>query len=226
LFPSSDKRLSEIISRVSKQGLSYLDEASLSELSAAIIEIEKQQIPGIIVEAGCALGGSGIVIAATKSKERRFSVFDVFGMIPPPSRFDGSDVLERYQIIRSGRSKGINGEMYYGYQDDLYEKVNKNFKDFGLDIIKHNIQFVRGLYEHTLQINSSVAFAHIDCDWYQSVMVCLTRIEPFLVKNGVLVIDDYYAWSGCRSAVDEYFFDKKERFLFEKKNRLHIKRIT
>jgi len=33
--------------------------------------------------------------------------------------------------------------MYYGYQDDLYEKVNKNFKDFGLDIIKHNIQFVR-----------------------------------------------------------------------------------
>jgi len=57
-------------------------------------------------------------------------------------------------------------------------------------------------------------------------MVCLTRIEPFLVKNGVLVIDDYYAWSGCRSAVDEYFFDKKERFLFEKKNRLHIKRIT
>ena len=32
------------------------------------------------------------------------------------------------------------------------------------------------------------------------------------MPGGVLVIDDYDSWSGCRRAVDEYFADKKDRF--------------
>lgn len=43
---------------------------------------------------------------------------------------------------------------------------------------------------------------------YESVMTCLTRITPNLVPRGILVIDDYEAWSGWR-AVNE-FFDGKE----------------
>jgi hypothetical protein len=60
-----------------------------------------------------------------------------------------------------------------------------------------------------MQIDQPVALAHIDGDWYESVMTCLQRIEPHLSEEGILVIDDYDAWSGCRTAVDEYFADKK-----------------
>jgi asparagine synthase (glutamine-hydrolysing) len=53
-------------------------------------------------------------------------------------------------------------------------------------------------------------------------MTSLQRIEPHLTQDGVIVIDDYYAWSGCRKAVDEYFSDKRDRYEFIRKARLHI----
>ena len=45
-------------------------------------------MPGIFVEAGCALGGSTIVIAHAKEQERPLRVYDVFDMIPPPTAED------------------------------------------------------------------------------------------------------------------------------------------
>ncbi len=84
------------------------------------------------------------------------------------------------------------------------------------------MHFVRGTYEKSLILNDPVAFAHIDCDWYESVKVCLERIEPKLVSGGILIIDDYYTWSGCSKAVDSYFHNRSDGFNFVKKSRLHI----
>ena len=73
-------------------------------------------------------------------------------------------------------------------------------------------------------MDEPAALAHIDADWYQSVMTCLERIEPHLSPGGVLVIDDYDHWSRCRKAVDEYFADKRDRYFFLRRSRLHIVR--
>lgn len=134
----------------------------------------------------------------------------------------------RYQEIVAGKSEGIGGDQYYGYMDDLKNRVEQSFKDFGLEVKDNNVTLVKGLYEDTLskKDKSPVAFAHIDCDWYDSVMVCLERITPRLSTGGVMIIDDYDAWSGCKKAVDDYFEDKKDKFVFRKLNRLHIERIT
>ena len=102
------------------------------------------------------------------------------------------------------------------------EQIKQTFYDYGLPPDKNNVHLIKGLFENTLFVNEPVAFAHIDCDWYESVMNCLQRIEPHLVKGGVLIIDDYYTWSGCRKAVDAYFADKKDRVEFHNKSRLHI----
>ena len=151
-------------------------------------------------------------------------IYDVFGMIPAPGEHDGEDVKERYREIKQGRSFGIGGDVYYGYQENLLETVKNSFcTALGIkDPRESNITFIKGLFEDTLICKEPVALAHIDCDWYDSVLVCLERIVPLLVPGGILVIDDYDHWSGCRQAVDTYFQDKKERFLFEKRSRLHI----
>src|SRR5690606_26636429 len=138
-------------------------------------------------------------------KNRILKVYDVFGMIPPPTSKDGEDVIDRYQIIKEGRSKGINGNNYYGYEKDLLTLVKQNFKDFEIDIEKENIELIKGMFEEKLIVNEKVAFAHLDGDWYSSTITCLERIVPNLSKNGIMIIDDYNAWSGCRKAVDEYF---------------------
>lgn len=142
-------------------------------------------------------------------------------MIPPPSEKDSQDIHDRYKVISSGKSMGLGNNLYYGYEDNLYHKVSQAFSKFGFDIKENNIQLIKGIYQDTLKIELPVAFAHIDCDWYDSVLICLQQIEPHLVSGGLLVIDDYYTWSGCKKAVDEYFEDKID-YKFIKKSRLHI----
>jgi asparagine synthase (glutamine-hydrolysing) len=221
---SFDGASTPIVRSVRAESLSYLDEIALNDLFEGVQAVEQSGLSGILIEAGCALGGSAIVIAAAKSEARPFLVFDVFGMIPPPSEQDGIDVHRRYREIKNGQSLGMGGEKYYGYEENLFDKVTENFRRHGVPVETKNIHLVRGLFQDTLRIDETVAFAHIDGDWYESVRTCLERIEPRLVPGGALVIDDYDAWSGCRKAVDEYFADKKDRYEFVRKARLHVVR--
>jgi asparagine synthase (glutamine-hydrolysing) len=224
---SADPATADVIRRVRDRKLTYLKEDALWDLALAAREAETRDLPGIFLEAGCALGGSALVIAHGKRPERPFFVYDVFGTIPPPSEGDLQDSWERYRLIASGQAVGIGGDPYYGYESDLYSKVVASFREFGLDPEAREIRFVRGLYEETLRIDSDVALAHVDCDWYDSVMTCLQRIVPRLVVGGRLVIDDYDAWAGCRKAVDEYFGGgRKDAYHFVRKSRLHVIRAA
>lgn len=217
-----DRPVHPVVASVRAESLTYLDNAALNNLYKQVSEIERQGRKGILIEAGCALGGSAIVIATAKSKERPFYVYDVFGMIPPPTEQDGDDVHARYEVIQSGQSEGIDGDKYYGYEENLYEQVTENFRRHSVPVEPHNIHLVKGLFEETLHVAEPVALAHLDGDWYSSVLTCLKQIEPHLIPGGILVIDDYYDWSGCRKAVEEYFADKQDRFDFHYKSRLHI----
>lgn len=229
IFSLQNKKVADVIKKVNDKHLSYLGINELLDLAQICISNEKENIEGIIVEAGCALGGSAIVLASGKKVNRKLFVYDVFSMIPPPSDRDGEDVHERYRVIVSGRSPGIGEKLYYGYEKNLYDKVLQSFADFGLEVKENNVHLVKGLFEDTLKIESPVALAHIDCDWYDSVLTCLNRIEPHLVRGGTLVIDDYYHWSGCRAAVDDYFEGRDENmYSFIRKigdyGKLHIVR--
>lgn len=131
---------------------------------------------------------------------------------------------QRYKEIIEGISEGMGGDVYYGYQNSLLDNVMQNFEDFKIEPEKNNVTFVQGLYEQAMLIDCPVALAHIDCDWYDSVMVCLKQIVPKMVPNATLILDNYYYWPGCKKAVDEYFTDKRNQFDFIEKSRLHIRK--
>jgi predicted O-methyltransferase YrrM len=75
-----------------------------------------------------------------------------------------------------------------------------------------------------------IALLHLDGDWYSSTKVILENFYDRVYDGGVLQIDDYGHWDGCRKAVQEFFsarnvtpimtqidgtgvwFDKPERF--------------
>jgi hypothetical protein len=210
-----------VISGVRREGLTFLDTAALLDLYERVLEIERRSVPGIIIEAGCARGGSAIVMSTAKEIARPLHVYDTFSIIPPPSAKDGPEVHERYEVIASGRA----GPNYYGYDRDLLGQVYRSFAGYGMDTGPHAVRLIPGLFEDTLSVDQPVALAHIDCDWYESTMTCLERIEPRLVPGGILVIDDYDTWSGCRRAVDEYFADKQASYEFHRRARLHIVKL-
>jgi SAM-dependent methyltransferase len=218
-----DKRgLGALIRAVKRRRLTYLEPEALCDLAEDVLEIERLGLEGALVEAGCGLGGSAIVLAGAKARNRELLVFDAFGTIPPPTERDGQDAHRRYAEIASGRSPGIGKDTYYGYEEGLYEKVVDSFRVLGMDTAVNNVRLVKGLFENELRIGSPVAFAHIDADWHDSVLTCLERIEPHLVPGGRFVIDDYDHWKGARAAVDEYFSGRGEEFVFTRRARLHV----
>lgn len=194
----------ELIARIRAERLTYLSDARLASLASTCRSIEAAGRPGVFLEAGCALGGSAILIASLKSPERPFFVYDVFDMIPAPTKEDTQDVHDRYRTIVAGKSKGIGGDRYYGYVQDLYEVVRSNLRSFGIDCEEQSVSLIKGLVQQTMRIGQPVAFAHVDVDWYEPVMTCLERVFPSLVVGGSMILDDYHDWGGCRRAVDEY----------------------
>ena len=213
-----------VIVSVKEQRLTLLGARHLRNLATCVRHIEAAGVPGVIIEAGTAQGGSAIVIAAAKAVDRAMRVYDVFGMIPAPGEGDGADVHRRYRTIASGAAQGLGEDVYYGYHEDLYGEVRASFARLGLPAEENNVELVKGLFEDTLQIDGPVAFAHLDGDWYESTMTCLSRIAPRLSPGGRIVIDDYYAWSGCRRAVDDYFRGR-DGFRLLPRAKLHVIRV-
>lgn len=194
----------ELIDRIRAEKLTYLPELKLASLVETSHHIDALGLEGKYIEAGCALGGSAILLGSVKRTDRAFEVYDVFGMIPAPSERDTEDVHERYKVISEGSSRGIGGDRYYGYEPNLYELVHANFERFDLDPKQHAISLIKGLLDDTLVVDEPVALAHIDVDWYDPVKLCLDRIFPHLVVGGSIILDDYHDWGGCKKAADEF----------------------
>jgi hypothetical protein len=214
--------LHPIIGQVRKQRLTYLPVGALNDLYEAALAADEQGRPGVFLEAGCALGGSAMVLTQAKDPGRPLYIYDVFGMIPPPTDEDGPDIHERYEKIKSGQAAGIGGDAYYGYEEALMDRVRDTFATLGLPVDDNAVTLVKGLFQDTITGDEPVALAHIDGDWYDSVRTCLERIGPRLSPGGVMVIDDYFYWSGCRTAVDEFLAANPDDYTTAKHTRLHI----
>lgn len=210
-------RISATARLVRQHGLTYLPPSKLLTLENQARRVIRQGVKGDFCEFGLALGGSGIVLAKLLDAHRRFHGFDVFDMIPPPtSQKDDAHSLERYKTIAEGKSPGIKGKPYYGYEKNLFEKVQANFRSFG---VKEGVQIQlhKGLFEETwpklCSAIGNIALAHIDCDWYDPVAYCLAICQEHMPSGGAIVVDDYYAYQGARTATDE-FIQANEDFTF------------
>lgn len=197
-------RRERLISRVRRANLTYLGRDRLRCLFDTCVAAERAGLPGAFIEAGCALGGSAILVASAKSRSRPLVVFDVFGMIPAPTERDSPDVHARYEAIRGGSSRGIGSGRYYGYEEDLLAKVRDNLARFGVSEGEQNVRLVKGLVQDTMTITGPVAVAHVDLDWFDPVSHALSRIFPNLVEGGSIIVDDYFDWESCRRAVDAF----------------------
>lgn len=201
------KPTAEAIDLVKARRWTFLSDARLTRLAWAAIETA--ELDGSIAETGCALGGSAIVLAASKRPGQEMNLYDVFAQIPPPTERDGEDCHVDYERISSGRAKGIGeDDRYYGYIDNLYDLVQQHFADAGYDVAGNNVKLHRGLVEDTLHPAGPIRLAHIDVDWFDPVMVSLERLEPRVPVGGVIQLDDYFDYSGCRDATDKYFAEQ------------------
>ena len=177
--------------------LSYPRLAAIHELAEGL---ERDGIRGAFAELGVCNGGSAAVMAhaARRNASRHVWLFDSWEGLPEPEDVDVSVTGHR-------RPKGWD----LGSEDRVREVV---FRRLRLDPAR--IHLVKGWFEETVpRVREDVgplALMHLDGDWYASIRFCLEQLYDRVVPGGVVVIDDYGHWLGCRKAVDEFFAGRGE----------------
>lgn len=165
--------------------------ARLRSLYHGVRYVVSRQIPGDIVECGCARGGSAALMMLTAKMmgaSTRMWLFDTFEGLPAPTANDPD-----YDIA----------ELFTGTCVGPVEEVRKLFHRLE---IEREVEFVKGLFQETLPRTpiAQIALLHIDGDWYESVKVCLENLYDKVAPGGYIQFDDYGYWKGARRAVDEF----------------------
>jgi O-methyltransferase len=198
----------DVISKVSN--FTMTSPARIVTLIRATEYIVKNNIEGDFVECGVWKGGSvgACVLTLNQLSEnnRKIWLFDTFEGMNTPSEVD-------YDIngkLASDRLDVEDKETSWIWAKAQLDAVKNNVYSFGYPTEK--IDFIKGLVEETLisnEIPEKISLLRLDTDWYESTKIELEVLYPRLVSGGVLIIDDYGHWNGCRKAVDE-FFDSME----------------
>ena len=182
---------------------------SVERLYAVYKSIEyilKNNISGDYVECGVWKGGSSMMIALTLLKynitDRKIYLYDTYEGMSEPIDYD---INHKNGLAKNKYAKTKNKKSGSDWCRSEINEVKNNLYSTGYP--KENIIFVKGKVEETIPeiIPEKIALLRLDTDWYESTKHELEHLYPLLSGKGVLIIDDYGHWLGCRKAVDEYF---------------------
>jgi O-methyltransferase len=168
-------------------------------------------IPGAFAECGVWRGGSVMAMVLTLqemgSADREIYLYDTFEGMTAPSEHDTSKFDQ--PAVEAWLEAEERGHRIH---DELFNTAVFNEEDVRATLLatgypEERLHFVKGPVEETIPstIPGSLALLRLDTDWYESTLHELRHLYPLLAVGGVLIIDDYGHWEGCRRAVDEYF---------------------
>lgn len=182
-------------------------------LIRAVNYIEENNIEGSIVECGVWKGGSMMAaLLAMKEQGREIFLYDTFEGMSEPTKDDESYKNE------SAKDAFLNKDDYWKRIEcySTLDEVEHNI--FSIGYPKTKINFIQGKVEETIPgtIPEKIAILRLDTDWYESTMHEMVHLFPKLVKGGVIIIDDYGHWKGCKKAVDEYISDNNIKLLLNR----------
>jgi predicted O-methyltransferase YrrM len=184
-----------------------LSESRLFSLYCLAKQICVEDLPGNFVECGTCKGGSAALIAfVIKHYSRRPRVlyaFDTFEGMPAPTEID------RHQGIPANLTGFGEGTLKASISENL-DKICKLLQ------VRDIVVPVKGLFAQTLpkykSAIGSIAFLHADGDWYESTMDIFNTLYDSVISNGLIQVDDYGHWEGCKQAVHDFERMKGESF--------------
>jgi O-methyltransferase len=173
-------------------------------LCNAVEYVTRHGIRGAVVESGVWRGGSMMAAALTLLRlgdtSRELVLFDTFDGMPQPAagdvKYSGDEALPRWERERTGTGSS--------WCFAALDEVRRNLGGTGYPASR--IHYKQGKVEATLPSHApdEIAILRLDTDFYASTRAEMEHLFPRLVPGGVLIVDDYSHWQGCRRAVDEY----------------------
>lgn len=179
------------------KGHTMLTWSRLFSLYARMKQLCEEDVVGDVVECGTAGGGSIVLLACVckhfSKRPRNVFACDTFRGMPEPHPVD---VLVDQPVVRADDTNWSTGTCS---SSQLHVLALAEMFDV-------KIRTIPGLFEDTLDALpvAQIAMLHADGDWYESTKSILVHLYPKVTKpGGVVQVDDYYYWDGCRKAADE-----------------------
>ena len=174
--------------------------------------LDTKTLEGCIVE--CGVWKGGMICGAAKyaidnNINRTFYGFDSYEGFPEPTENDivaytGKKALE---LDNWGMKKDGNAPL-----NNLYECMTN------LNIPNETIIPIKGWFKDTVPnfTQNKIIILRLDGDWYDSTKVCLENLYDKVVPGGIIILDDYGYWKGCKEATDEFLASKNINVVLNK----------
>ncbi len=199
----------------------YVNLVTLFELTKYC---EENQIEGDYVECGVWKGGCVGLMALTNLKyggesRRTLHLFDAFDDICEPDPvMDGQKAVDDiyYYTKKKGELSG-KLEPVKGFYDPLggHGTVvgNKQLLEGLIKYPSEKIRYHVGWFQDTLPKSKDtiqkIAILRLDGDWYESTKICINALFDKVVEGGVIIVDDYGTYEGCKKAITEFIREKE-----------------
>ena len=151
---------------------------------------------GAIVECGTWRGGMAAGLATLGGPDRDYWFFDSFAGLPTVGPEDG-EAARRWQADEKGAS----------YLDNCRASREEFARVIAAARLPpQRLHVCAGFFEDTFPTVAAppIAVLRLDADWYKSTLLCLEKFWDGLLPGALVLLDDYYAWEGCRKAVHAF----------------------
>ena len=168
--------------------------------------LDRAGIEGCLVECGTWKGGAmGMMTLAHMSSgkpHRVVHLFDSFEGLPEPSAEKDGQVAIDYASNRASGNLASISRCVGSLEDNrrLLEEIIK----YPTTLTRYHVGSFQDTVPAVAPEIGPIALLRLDGDWYESTRICIETLGPKVVSGGVVVIDDYGKWPGCRAAMDEY----------------------
>jgi hypothetical protein len=208
LLPDMDKAFFKLAKQCKPYTMTSTER--LYSVYKSVEYLTKNKIDGDYIECGVWKGGSSmmIVLCLMKNKctDKKIYLYDTYEGMSEPTE---SDINHGNYKAEDKYIKTMNSERGSDWCRSEIDEVKENLYSTGYP--KENIIFIKGKVEDTIPktIPEKIALLRLDTDWYESTKHEMEHLYPLVSQKGVLIIDDYGHWQGCRKAIDEYISKNK-----------------
>eukprot|EP00964_Phaeocystis_antarctica_P009013 scaffold4882_cov70-Phaeocystis_antarctica.AAC.3 len=161
------------------------------------------KVEGDFVETGVFNGGTAITMLRVLDRlqsDKQFWACDSFRGLPIPTAGDNKCSKSPTSGLKTIGCATGRGGSYASTKRNFMRNLNR------YQVGTARMHVVEGWFNETLPPAKlhSISFLRLDGDLYASTMDALVALYPLVTPGGLVYVDDYGSFGGCKAAVDEY----------------------
>jgi hypothetical protein len=197
---------------LARQALKIVDEHTMTSYERMVTlwqqvrYLDRAGIDGCLVECGTWRGGAMGMMAlahlASGPPTRTLHLFDSFEGLPEPDGAKDREMAVAYASGKAGGALQSIGRCVGPLEDN--QRLLHEIIGYPEALTTYHVGWFQDTVPAAVPGVGVIALLRLDGDWYESTKVCLESLGPRVSSGGIVVIDDYGKWPGCRQAADEF----------------------